>query len=652
MGNCKSKKTQYTPPPADQTAPSGGRVDPPKQRATPQARTDHHSGGQHHSGHSHRHHHGHHGHTKPTATHHYKKNQHVLQRMEDPSTLRGQMAAIRSAIAGAQLQNMVKKHSVNSADSITDTYDGMPKPGNPGKLLGEGATGKVYRVTHKLSGKTFACKVVALPRSMPAEKRAEFIAEVDMIKMLDHPNTVKVTEVYEKRTELQIVMEECTGGELFDKLYAQPENKFLEKDTKRLISQMLKSLAYLHANNIAHRDLKLENFLFSTKEDDATVKVIDFGFSKAGAGHHMKKFVGTCYYMAPEVIGRDYGHECDLWSLGVICFMMLTGEVPFNGPGQNPSPQSIIEKIKTAAGIGQAYVDKRVDTVFKRHGISEACTDFVQGLLQIDVPARMTASGALHHEWFTAPDSRAHAARTKSVETGTAHNQSVVSQIMAFRNKNVVQRSAFMAMTFGMAGPELAALGKTFRDSDTDHNGVLSLEEFTTMMQSVEMGRGMSTEDIQNAFGAIDQDGEGSIQYSEFIAAALDTSATAQESAVEAAFQKLDLDSEGTITPDELKQVLPPGLDEEAVNNILDAADSDGDGAICLAEFKAMIHGKGLGKKMNMSPSFSTLNMRTVSSVNREEEAKGSKWGVAKKSIKAHTSFQVHGGIMRKVTKL
>lgn len=179
---------------------------------------------------------------------------------------------------------------------------------------------KVYKVKHKTTGKYFACKSIKI-KSGDEHERKQLMEEIKLIKMLDHPNTIKVIEVFQTRRELQIVMEMCTGGELFDRLYEQPQNHFSEDNCKRLFKQMLKSLSYIHANQIFHRDIKLENFLFTDKSVQSDIKLIDFGFSKEfdHLGKVFHQFVGTCYYMAPEVFKRNYGMEADMWSIAVVC---------------------------------------------------------------------------------------------------------------------------------------------------------------------------------------------------------------------------------------------------------------------------------------------------------------------------------------------
>lgn len=148
-------------------------------------------------------------------------------------------------------------------------------------------------------------------------------------------------------------MEECTGGELFDRILDRIEAKKLysEKEACGIFKQMMSAVAYCHKEGICHRDLKPENLLFLTKEETAPIKVIDFGLSKnVGSGSvketktNMKTKVGTAYYVSPEVLKGQYDESCDIWSSGVILYILLTGDPPFNGPNDNDIYRKIAAK--------------------------------------------------------------------------------------------------------------------------------------------------------------------------------------------------------------------------------------------------------------------------------------------------------------------
>lgn len=165
---------------------------------------------------------------------------------------------------------------------------------------------------------------------------------------IDHPNIIKLYEVYEDSRYVYLIMEECTGGELFDRIYERIVNKnlYTEKEAAAIFRQYMSAVCHCHSQKICHRDLKPENLLFLNKSPDSPLKVIDFGLSKifTESNHRMSTKVGTAYYVSPEVLQGNYDEKCDIWSSGVILYILLTGEPPFNGPNDNEIYRKIMKK--------------------------------------------------------------------------------------------------------------------------------------------------------------------------------------------------------------------------------------------------------------------------------------------------------------------
>jgi Protein kinase domain len=231
---------------------------------------------------------------------------------------------------GGTLEQNVVHIEVPFGKPIEEVYDGV----HTGPVLGSGISGLVRLVTHKATGLKYAVKVLDLGLVETPTGLQQLREEIFIMCQLDHPNIVRLEEVYESHSEIYLVQELCLGGELFDRLEEQPDYHYTEAECARLVKQMLGAVRYLHSKGIIHRDLKLENFLFSSVSADSELKMIDFGFSKHFmCGEVQHEAVGTPYTVAPEVIRGSYDERCDVWPIGVIAFLLLSGEPPFGGCG-------------------------------------------------------------------------------------------------------------------------------------------------------------------------------------------------------------------------------------------------------------------------------------------------------------------------------
>ena len=202
-------------------------------------------------------------------------------------------------------------------------------------MLGSGVSGIVRLVVHRATGAKYAVKCLDLGMIATTEGLTQLRDEIFIMCQLDHPNIVRIEEVYESTNEIYIVQELCVGGDLFDRLDEQPDYHYTEAQCAKLVKQMLSALRYIHKQGIIHRDLKLENFLFSSDRPDSELKMIDFGLSKHfEVGQHLYDKVGTPYTVAPEIIKGSYDEKSDLWALGVITYLLLSGETPFGGLGK------------------------------------------------------------------------------------------------------------------------------------------------------------------------------------------------------------------------------------------------------------------------------------------------------------------------------
>lgn len=256
-----------------------------------------------------------------------------------------------------------------------------------GPVLGYGISGLIRKITNKETGDQFAVKKLNLAAVDSDEARLQLIEEIDIMCQLDHPNIVQLEEIYESNSVIYLVLELCHGGELFQTLDKQEDFHFNEEQTASLVKQILSAVTYLHAQGIVHRDLKLENFLFSTNDPSSELKMIDFGLSKHFKYDdvHSEK-VGTPYTVAPEVIKGSYDARCDVWGIGVITYLLLCGDSPFGGcdaSGMNKSLAEIRNNI--LSGVFKFEPENIWEDV------SQDAKDFVTALLNANPEERPSA---------------------------------------------------------------------------------------------------------------------------------------------------------------------------------------------------------------------------------------------------------------------
>lgn len=212
--------------------------------------------------------------------------------------------------------------------------------------------------------------------------------EIEILSLLDHPNIIKFFEFFEDERKYYIVTEVCNGGELFEQMVNK--GKITEGDAAMVIKGILSSVNYLHKNDIMHRDLKPENILLENNMEFDQIKIIDFGSAAKFEDYEYSRFdedIGQAYYKAPEVVAGKYGPKCDLWSIGVIAYILLSGIPPFNGANDS--------EIQKRAKSGKVTF---TNTVWK--SISDEAKDFITTILNKDQNRRPNAQKALSHPWI------------------------------------------------------------------------------------------------------------------------------------------------------------------------------------------------------------------------------------------------------------
>ena len=271
-----------------------------------------------------------------------------------------------------------------------------------GPILGWGVTGPVRIASRRITGERFAVKRLDLLDAKTENDQKQLLEEIYAMCRLEHPHVVRLEEVYESESEIYLVEELCEGGELFDALQEQSQGRYEESRCRDMVRQILDAVCYIHSKGIIHRDLKLENFLLTAgnenKHSDCgdRIKMIDFGLSKHFiTGEQHEERVGTPYTVAPEVIKGQYNERCDLWAVGVITYLLLSGESPFGG---NHGTDESLAEVRDSILRGRL----QFDTLPSVWGdVSPEARNFLRELLQIDPDLRPTAEEALTHPWLS-----------------------------------------------------------------------------------------------------------------------------------------------------------------------------------------------------------------------------------------------------------
>lgn len=272
-----------------------------------------------------------------------------------------------------------------------------------GSKLGTGGFAVVRKCKRREDGAVYALKVIN-KKNLDKDDLVILDSEVAIMRVLNHPNIVRLYDVFDSRSKLCLVLDLLAGGELFDRIIEK--GSFTENDASRSMKEMVEALNYLHLKKIVHRDLKPENLLFESKSDTAAIKLIDFGLAGSCADHPLKTPCGTPNYVAPEILRRQpYDTQADMWSAGVILYIILCGFPPFYD--ENDDLGRLYKKIKRADyDMPSPYWDK----------ISPDAKDLVKSLLVADPKRRLTAEKVLQHRWISSGDSA-----TKAKSLGSDH---------------------------------------------------------------------------------------------------------------------------------------------------------------------------------------------------------------------------------------
>ena len=459
------------------------------------------------------------------------------------------------------------------------------------KKIGEGAYGKIYKVKNKQSGDIRAMKQITKTKITDMGK---FQTEIKILSMLDHPNIVRLFEVIEDDKYYNLLEELCTGGEL---LTRAQNNQLKEKDIARIFNQIMSGVAYIHGMGIAHRDLKLENILFSSEKPSSPIKIIDFGFSvflgknnenskeketeneKKTVYKRLKSKVGTLYYISPEIIKGNYDEKCDIWACGVILYILLAGYPPFNG--------------NTDKEVYNQITNIKLDFEKERwKNISKYAKELIKNML---TPAknRFTAKQVLSSKWL---EVKLKDDIDENISTALDYRR-----INKYKTYNKLKKAILTFIASRLSSEESAQIRNIFYNIDEDKNGYISYEDFRKyLVNEYDIDDVIENEEeLQKGFESVDIDHNNQIDYTEFIAANLDEKIFLKTEKLKEAFRIFDINDNGAIKRDDIIRVMKlenVSNKNEIADKIIEENDFDKDGKINFKDFIQIMENKGENK--------------------------------------------------------
>ena len=376
-------------------------------------------------------------------------------------------------------------------DSLTDYYKII-------RIIGEGGCGKVYEVKNQKTSEHFACKKLSKVNVINLEK---FKNEISIMSKMDHPNIVKLYEIYESHRSLYLITELCRGGPLLKKITerAKKKNMYSEKDAAKIFKQIMSSLEYCHNQGVSHRDLKPENILYLNDEDEKnnSLKIINFVFSKHFKIHKLSSKVGSIHYVSPEVLEQTYTEKCDIWSAGVLLYLLLSGNLPFKGSDEN----EILSNIK----LIKYDLDNK-----SWENISNEAKDLIRHML-VPEKERFSAKEVLAHPWFEFVN--------KNEEKKINIDFNVFKE---YSEENTLKKLVLYFIATRLNEKEIEELNTLFKKFDKNSDGQISYEEFEQgFFDFQQKNKSINNNDIKKIFDVIDINKNGMIDYSEFIAASI-----------------------------------------------------------------------------------------------------------------------------------
>ena len=447
--------------------------------------------------------------------------------------------------------------------------------------IGESEGSAVYRVQNNYTEEIRAMKIIKKsPENMDTisdkEKKEEdeISNEIKVLRSLDHPNILKIFEFFSSKDSYTIVTEFCSGGDLFQEII--DKGPFKEKYCAFVLYQILSAINHCHANHIIHRDLKPENVLIVDKDknDFPRIKICDFGTSQIfEKGKAQRKVFGSPYYLAPEIYDKNYNEKCDLWSCGIILYILLSARPPFGGE----EDEEIIESVK----LGRYDLESS-----PFNSLTPNCLDLLKKLLTIDPKQRISAQEALQHKWFKYHDSKELFNSIKDQRT----IKKLIHNLKSYKRNSIIQEVALAYLVHNFPQmKEVITANKLFNQLDTDGDGKINKNDLLKGLKNHIESKTLE-KDVDRIYRNIDMDNNGYIEYEEFVRAAVSKEKFIEDHILRFAFRYFDKDNSGDISRTELESIFKQGIADqtriqEALDQIINEVDENKDGIIQYSEF-------------------------------------------------------------------
>ena len=435
------------------------------------------------------------------------------------------------------------------------------------RFIGEGYFSKVKLAYKNIEGESrkYAIKIVHKKR-VNETLREEFLNELSILSTIDHPNVIKFYETYEDDHNYYLVMEYLEGGDIFKRIenIEGLDELFISKILHKIIS----AINYCHTIGIVHRDIKPENILFTDKSDDSEIKIIDFGLSRkfnTASDYFMNSFIGTPYFVAPEVIKMKYDFNCDMWSIGATTYMLLTGFPPFYN-----KKNKILESIQIDEPDFSQVIWKKISPEGK---------DFVKKLLLKNPQKRMNSGQALNHKFFQNIN--------KIIHDKVYLDEEILVNLIKFQKPIRFKKIILSSLINSLSKVELSKFNTAFNAIDLDHEGFISNKELKKAFEK--LGKELKEEEISEIIKRIDYDKNGKLNYSEFLMASINLKNFINDQRLFNLFLHFDTNNSGYIDKQNLTTaLLRNGKEIEDIQdiiNVIEEVSKNGNNKISFEDF-------------------------------------------------------------------